>query len=603
MCSLTACVAQLESPGGGTEDEGRSGERPAPGQAGGSEGDLSGNPGLVPVHRLNNAEYDNTVRDLLGAEANIAKTSFVADEELYGFDSIAAALRISDVRYEQYFVTAELLVDQAFKDAAVRDRILSCALGGNEGDACAKGIIKGFGLRAWRRPLVEEEVDRLLRVYSDALEAGEERQAAMGLVLKVMLASPPFLYRFPAVIPGPREDVAQLDAYSLASKLSYALWATMPDDELFAAADDGSLLEKDGVLRQFNRMIGSPRAHGLITGFAAQWLGTRKLAGHQVETTAYPSWDENLRKAMIEEANAYISNFIEAQPLTSFFSSDINFVNERLATHYGFSGNFPKEGLTRTEQREDRRRGFLGLAGFLTLTSFSYRTAPTIRGTWILENLLCEHIPLPPPMIDELDTNMQTEQVQSQNVRERLAEHSRNPACASCHSILDPFGFGLEAFDAIGRHRETYANGDRVDATGTLPDGTRFDGLLELSKLLEDDEPFLPFLDLATKLDAVDMGGHTLLGDTLIAWCQESGASTHDPVNMPVITAGAAAGAMKTGLLVDCRNTTPKAEYPYVDDHPTVSRMPAANQTRMASATRDNTNRECRVSIRRQCHA
>jgi hypothetical protein len=462
----------------------------APPAAAGGPRPATGDPGFIPVRRLNNTEYDATVRDLLGLDLGLAGSTFVADEELHGFDSIAAALRISDARYLQYYEAAERLADDAFQSREARARILHCTPAADGDEACTRAIIERFGLRAWRRPLKGAEVDRLLRVAREARTAGETPEAAVRQVVQVMLAAPPFLYHLPASAPGETGDLRRLDAFSLASRLSYLLWGTMPDDDLLEAARDGSLLNDATLSKHLDRMVRSPRVRGLVTGFAAQWLGNRKLESHQVESAVYPSWDDPLRQAMLEEANTYVASFLDKRPLSAFFTTDVNFVNDRLAKHYGFSGSFSKDKLVEVERREDQRRGFLGLGSFLTVTSFSYRTAPTIRGTWILENLLCEHIPLPPPMIDELDTNMPAEAVQSQNVRERLEQHRKDPGCAACHNIVDPFGLGLEAFDAIGRHRRTYPNGDRVDATGALPDGTRFDGLLELSEKLAQDQRF-----------------------------------------------------------------------------------------------------------------
>jgi hypothetical protein len=263
----------------------------------------------------------------------------------------------------------------------------------------------------------------------------------------------------------------------------------MPDEQLFALADSGELLGDDVLRAQLSRMLDDDRARGFVSSFAGQWLGLRDLKNHQVEPTAFPEWDDALRAAMIEEGLLYFSEFLHGERgMDEFFTADVNFVDARLASLYGIAGEDLTE-LTRVSDDSDARRGFLGLASFLTVTSFAHRTAPTLRGKWVLESLLCEEIAPPPADVPELEEDAADPTAgQSLNVRERLAEHRANPQCAACHTILDPIGLGLENFDAIGRYRNEYANGDAIDASGELPGGAQFDGLDQLSALLADDE-------------------------------------------------------------------------------------------------------------------
>jgi hypothetical protein len=457
---LGGCRAEIgENPG---VAHGWSNGRPPTGSDGKPVADLDVN--RVSIHRLNNTEYDNTMRELLGVTSTQAKT-FIADEQLFGFDNIADAFGMTDAQYEQYFNSADALVEQTFGDSALRAKIMICSPASATDTACAAKIIGELGLRAWRRPLEDAEITRLTRVVIDAITAGEDFTGGIKQVTKTMLSSLQFLYRI-EIDPKPTSlDPHPLGPYELASRLSYLGWSTMPDAELFALAKSGELLQ-DGVLSsQVDRLLGDKRAGQFVSGFAGQWLGLRDLASHQVEPTAFPEWNEMMRQAMIDEGFAYFSQFLTGpRNMTEFFTVVTN----------------PSE----------QRQGFLGLASFLTQSSFSYRTAPTLRGKWVLENLLCEETPPPPPEVPKLDDAANAQQAmetQSENVRVRLEAHRTMPACASCHKTLDPIGLGLENFDAIGRYRTKYANGDTIDASGVLPDGSKFNGLAELSAILAKD--------------------------------------------------------------------------------------------------------------------
>jgi hypothetical protein len=456
---------------------------PGAGAGAGSGGPGSGvvDVGSVGIHRLNNAEYDNTVHDLLGVTGS-AVTSFIPDEKALGFDTIADAFTMSDARYEQYYDAADALVEQAFADAALRGRILTCAPVATGDTACTHQIIQTFGARAWRRPLTDAEIASLTKVGADAIALGEDGPGAVKQVVKTMLVSPQFLYR---VETDPVPDTLSahpLDAYQLAARLSYLFWSTMPDDPLFALAASGQLLDSDSLARQVDRMLADPRAANFVSSFAGQWLGLRDLASHQVEPTAFPAWSEPLRQSMIAEGLAYFGDFLASDRNLSQFmtaTADMGFADARLQAFYG-------------PDAAAQRQGFLGLASFLTVSSYSYRTAPTLRGKWVLENLLCQTIPAPPPNIPKLDDGVAgSVATQSLNVRERLAEHRANPMCATCHVVLDPIGLGLESFDAIGQYRQQYVNGDAIDASGVLPDGATFNGINQLSVLLAGDPRFL----------------------------------------------------------------------------------------------------------------
>jgi hypothetical protein len=471
------------SSSGGSSGDGQGGS----GGTGGAENDA----GRVGIHRLNNLEYDNTVRDLLGVDSTPAST-FIADEKALGFDNIADAFGMTEAQYEQYFSAADSLVDTAFADPTLRSRIVTCQPSSPTDASCTERIIRELGARAWRRPLEDADVERLEQVAADARTLGESFEGSIAQVTKALISSVPFLYRLELdPVPDSTEPRA-LDGYELASRLSYLVWSTMPDQPLFDAAESGALVQQDELRAQLARMLASERARNFITSFGGQWLGLRDLRSHQVDTDVFPEWSEELREAMIDEGLYYFSELLHGElPMTEFFTADFNYVNEPLAALYGING-VDGDAPMRVTDATDNRRGFLGLAAFLTRSSFSYRTAPTLRGKWILENLLCEEIQPPPANVPELDDETEPGvDPQSLNVRDRLAQHRENPTCATCHVLLDPMGLGLESFDAIGRYRDEYAGGDPVDATGTLPSGETFDGLQELSAILAEDDRLL----------------------------------------------------------------------------------------------------------------
>jgi hypothetical protein len=474
---------------------GGAGASGASGQGGGAAGSAGGGPqadvGHVAIHRLNNLEYDNTVRDLLGV-AKTPASSFIADEKAHGFDNIAAALGMTEAQYEQYWNAADAVVEAAFADAALRGRIVTCQPASASDASCTERIIRDFGQRAFRRPLEDADVVPLEQLASDARALGEDHDGAIKQVIKAMLSSVPFLYRL-ELDPSPDANAPRLlDAYELASRLSYLLWSTMPDSALFEAAESGALLTDTGLRSQLERMLAHERAEMLTASFGGQWLGLRDLRSHQVDTDLFPEWNDTLRDAMIAEGLYFFSELLSGElPMTEFFTADFNYVSEPLAELYGIDGVDGKTPI-RVTNTADERRGFLGLASFLTRTSFSYRTAPTLRGKWILENLLCQEIAPPPAGVPELDDETEPGVDPSMlNVRDRLAQHRENPGCASCHVLLDPMGLGLEHFDAIGRYRSEYAPGDAIDASGMLPSGETFDNLLELTTILSSDERLL----------------------------------------------------------------------------------------------------------------
>ncbi len=472
--------------------------------------------GRVEIHRLNNTEYDNTMRDLLKVPSTMSKT-FIADEEAFGFDNIASAFGMTDAQFEQYYNSADALTEQVFADATLRAGILTCTPTSASDTACMQQVLSAFGARAWRRPLTTDEVTRVVKLATDAIALGEDATGGIKQAVKGMLANAKFLYRI-EFDDDPTSTVAHpISGYEMASRLSYLGWSSMPDDKLFAAAQSGELLTNAGLLAQLDRLLADGKGSFFVSGFAGQWLGLRGLESHQVEPTVFPGWTETLRTAMVQEGLSFFNEFLAGpRPMTDFFTADVNFVDPTLSKLYGI----PITGTTqqRVINTTDQRLGFMGLASFLTFSSYAYRTAPTLRGKWILENLLCEEIPAPPPNVPKLDDgNGANPATQSQNVRIRLEAHRANPMCAACHATLDPIGMGLENFDAIGQYRTAYANGDKVDPSGVLPEGDKFSSLTELAGILGKDTRLVNCASTKMMTYALSRG----LGDTDQAYLQQ----------------------------------------------------------------------------------
>jgi mono/diheme cytochrome c family protein len=348
-------------------------------------------------------------------------------------------------------------------------------------EPCAKTILSTLARRAYRRPVTEKEVQTLLDFY----KAGRaEGGFALGIQhgLERMLASPNFLFRIqrqPAsMAPG---TVYRLSDLELASRLSFFLWSSIPDDELLDLAISKKLSEPAVLDQQVRRMLRDPRSQALVDNFANQWLKLGKLEGIVPDVDMFPDFDENLRDAMLQETPRFIGHQLrEDRSLIELLTANYTFVNERLARHYGipsiYGSHFRKVTLN-----DGRRGGLLGHAGILTVTSYPNRTSPVLRGKWLLANML--GAPPPPPTPDVPDLKEAELDGRVLSVRERMEIHRKNPVCASCHQRMDPLGFSLENFDALGKWR-TVLDGIPIDAAASLPDGSEFDGIQGLRKLL-----------------------------------------------------------------------------------------------------------------------
>ena len=343
--------------------------------------------------------------------------------------------------------------------------------------ACAKTVLAEFARRAYRRPVTPGEVERLMKLYDLAAADGDRFDRAILLPLKAVLVSPNFLFRVEAD-PLPGQDSRVLTEFELATRLAYFLWSSMPDAELYRLAEKGEL-RKPGVLKaQIARMLKHERATSLTDNFAGQWLQLRNLRGLTPDPETFKTWDESLRSAMIRESELFFDDVVKSdRSVLEFLDADSTFLNNRLSWHYGVP-EVRGENFRRVKLPDGRRGGLVSQAAILTVTSNPTRTSPVKRGKWISENLLGVQPPPAPPDIPELPKG----QLKG-TLRQQMEQHRADPSCASCHAKLDPLGFGLENFDGIGAWRDADGK-SKIDATGVLPDGSKFDGPAELRKVL-----------------------------------------------------------------------------------------------------------------------
>jgi mono/diheme cytochrome c family protein len=350
--------------------------------------------------------------------------------------------------------------------------------------ACANKIISTLARRAYRRPTTKEDIQTLLGFY----EAGRKNggfEAGIEAVLTRILADPEFLVRIePDPDNLPSGTIYRLSDIALASRLSFFLWSSIPDDELLDLAARDKLHDPQILERQVRRMIADGRSKALTDNFASQWLNLPKLRGAAPDPDIFPEFDENLRNAFEKETELFLESQIrEDHSVSDLISANYTFMNERLAKFY----QVPKiygNGFRRVTFSDKARGGLLGQGGILTVTSYANRTSPVIRGKWLLENLLATPPPPPPPNVPSLKEA--TPGKTTVSVRERLEEHRSNPACAVCHLRMDPLGFSLESFDGIGKWRTTNEDGTPIDVSSSLPDGTRLNGIDGLRKFFLD---------------------------------------------------------------------------------------------------------------------
>jgi mono/diheme cytochrome c family protein len=364
-----------------------------------------------------------------------------------------------------------------------KQKIFVC--GHNEGQhkaECATKIVTNLAHRAYRRPVTATEVTQLTNLVALAQSKGDSFEEGITLSIQAMLVSPHFLFRLEQDKPASISEVGtRLNPHELASRLSYFLWSSMPDDELLRAADNGSLRKPAVLQAQVARMLKDEKTRALVENFGGQWLELRKLESSKPDREKFPEYDDYLRMSILRETEMFIESIVrEDRSILEFIDGKYTFLNERMAKLYGIPNvkgpEFRKVSLAGNPQRG----GILTHASVLTVSSYTTRTSPVLRGKWILENILNAPPPAPPPDVPTLD---ESKIGQSLTLRQQLEEHRKNPTCASCHARLDPLGFGLEKFDAIGVWR-TMDGKLPVDDSGELPDGRKFSGPEELRKII-----------------------------------------------------------------------------------------------------------------------
>ncbi len=455
-------------------------------------------PGPAPLRRLTRVEYDNTVFQLLGDNTRPAR-AFPPDEEAGGFDNQAAALSVSPVLAEGHLTAAEELAARYVERRMPEFGGCAGSADAIDRNACAadaRAFIQSFGLRAFRRPLTADEVRLHERLFAEGVTLGDgpyDAAAGFTLVIEAMLQSPHFLYRVEFGDGVEVEDgVVGLTAYEMASRLSYLLWNTMPDQVLLDAAAAGALTDPSEIERQAARLAVAPRARAAVRDFHRQWLGLDEI-GHIAslgkDTRVYPEYDEAVLPLLQEEAEAFIEHvvFDGAGTMEALFTAPYSMMNADLAAFYGLDqSGLPAREFGPVELDESRYAGFLTQAGLLAHHAKPDGSSPVHRGLFVRERLLCQIPPPPPDIVPEaplVDDTLTT--------RQQYAQHEADPLCAGCHRLMDDIGFGFEQFDGLGRYRETQ-NGQPIDATGvfneTIDIDGPFDGVVEMAHRLAESE-------------------------------------------------------------------------------------------------------------------
>src|SRR3984957_12010541 len=419
-------------------------------------------------------------------------------------------------------------------DTPSRHKIFVCRpASASEEVGCAKKILTGLARGAYRRPITPADTETLLTFYQSGRNQGGSFDAGIERALRLILSSPEFVFRFErdpsTVAAGATYRIKDLE---LASRLSFFLWSSLPDDELLDLAAAGKLSSPAILDQQIRRMLADSRSQALSTNFAAQWLYLRNLKNFAPDPNEFPDFDDNLRQALLTETEMFFGSVVnEDRNVLDLLTADYTFVNETLARHYGIPDVYGPR-FRRVELTDEARRGLLGQGSVLTVTSYSTRTSPVLRGKWILTNILGTPPPAPPPNVPALKENNEGGKILS--VRERLEEHRKSPACASCHKIMDPLGFALENFDAVGQWRAKSEDGAPIDASGVLLDGSKVDGPITLR---------------ASLMSRPDVFVSTLT-EKLLTYALGRGVDYNDEPAIRAIVARAAAGHYRFSDLV-----------------------------------------------------
>jgi hypothetical protein len=444
---------------------------------------------LATVHRLRrltHSQYNHTVRDLLGDLSRVADR-FPPEDFVHGFKNQAQVQNIPPVMVEMYAAAAEKLAENAFRTGNGQG-LIPCLPSSATDERCRAEFVRQFGMKAFRRPLSDAEASRYEALFDRQARSTGEFSRGAQIVVEAMLQSPKFLFH------QERGPSGEHRAYEMASRLSYFLWDTMPDEQLFRDAADGGLLMPDGLERAARRMLADPRARQALDEFFTQWLRLDRVLGAVKDSRQYPEFTPELAATMVEETRRLLAELVwNDRNFMDAFRADYGYLNSELAALYGVPA--PATAFDRVAfPAESGRAGILGQAAFLASTGKPAETSPTARGIFVREHLLCQQVPNPPPGVN---ANLpEHDNVNPRTLRQRLAEHVSNPACASCHKFIDPIGLGLEAFDTIGRKRDKEVVGSRterveleIDSCGCIsgiPD-SNFSSPRELGQILAKD--------------------------------------------------------------------------------------------------------------------
>jgi hypothetical protein len=438
-------------------------------------------PGRVTIHRMNNLEFNNTVRDLLGNTTKPA-SNFPPDTGGANFDNNADVLAMSPLLFGDLESATDTLANAAVATGTPSlAKIITCDPTKVGDSACATTVMTAFARRAWRRPATSDEITRLIAFVPLAKSNGDGFNQGIALAIKSVLLSPNFMFR-PELDPDPTATAPRLlNSYEMASRLSYFLWSSMPDDTLAAAADANQLQDVASVQQQATRMLADTKASQLVTTMGGEWFGVYKMATVAPLASSFPHWTPSVGAAMTQETTMFLSDFfLGSASFLDALDAPWTYANAQLAQYYGLTGvtgtAFQKVSLAGTQ-----RAGLLMQGSTLTTTSFPTRSSPVRRGNWVLSNILCTPPPSPPDNVPPLSATVVPP---GSSQRTQLQAHIANATCASCHQVMDPIGFGLEHFDGIGQWRDLDGTAT-IDATGQLPDGHTFDGALQLVAALK----------------------------------------------------------------------------------------------------------------------
>lgn len=448
--------------------------------------EVAKDPGFVSIHRLNNIEYDNTMADLLGIKVRLSEEmDFAPDSQSGGFLNNAESINTTGVQAQKFFEAAEEAINRVFANATLKNRLMNC---NPEQNSCVQKTLSSFLYSAFRRPATAQELARYSNYVDDAKANGDEPELGIKAAMIAALTSPHFLFRVPDhSAPNNATKVESLNAYDLASRLSYFLWSSMPDAELMKAASSGDILTDNGLETQVRRMLQSPKAKSLINNFVYQWMGLDKMSRVKPDEQLYSSFSDALRKDMETETKLFFQDLLERDgSFYELLSGKHTFLNSRLASHYGISGVSGTDFRRVEIPNNLPRQGVLTHASLLSIASDPQHGSIVKRGNFVLANILCSPPPPPPPDTGELSFD----DIKATTRRAALEQHRSDPNCFSCHAQIDPLGFGYENFDAIGQYFSQDEQGRPVDATGEMPDGTTFEGPIELASIISQDDRF-----------------------------------------------------------------------------------------------------------------